>query len=172
MTSTMSWTLLLSIAATVAAQLLVACAIAYSTLLHRKRIQAETDRATLDTNMITAFNFMNDAFTSMHSTFANQQKALDNVVSWTVPPEEWSAVIELHHQIAELNGRGRLEYVLHCNQNGGYWRIGDHGYTPDVAYAKRFSPGAALLLVLDRARNASPNDCYTLVAVAKQEAEA
>lgn len=117
-------------------------------------------------NMITAFNDMDAAFKHMVEAFDSQQDSLEKVVEWTVPPEEWADTIELrNHLIA--NGSQLGDYLIYCQKNGGFWALGDDGYTPDKKRAKRFSAAEGLLLVLDRARNGDPYDCYTLIRVGK-----
>lgn len=115
-------------------------------------------------NMITAF-------VGTQESFRYQQTALENLVTWTVPPEEWAGVIELHQQL-RANGSELGDYLIYCNMHSGYWRANDQGYTPDRKEAKRFTAHEGLILVLDRARNSDPYDCYTLVRVGKEADEA
>lgn len=115
-------------------------------------------------------NFMTQqlSFADMQTAFREQQRTLADLISWTVPSDEWAEVIELHQTVKERGGE-KLDYLVYCAENGGFWATGDHGYTKFAVDAKRFSAYEGLLVVLDRARNGDPHDCFTLVAVGKPE---
>lgn len=150
------------------ASLALAAGVVFWTVVNLKMRGTQRDWIASFQNMHAAFDYMNDAFQNMQKTLTHQQADLNNVVSWTIPSEEWRDVIELHQQIWTFNGQGKLSYVIYCQQNGGFWKVGDHGYTQDVSEAKRFTAAEGLILVLDRSRNGVPADCYTLVAVPKE----
>lgn len=121
-------------------------------------------------NLITTENMIT-AFVGTQESHRYQQTALENLVTWTVPPEEWAGVIELHQQLRAL-GSELGDYLIWCHNHSGYWEAYDQGYTPDRKQAKRFTAQEGLILVLDRARNSNPHDCYTLIRVAKEADEA
>lgn len=118
-------------------------------------------------NMITAFDGMGDAFDSMMGTFTHQQHSLQDLIEWTVPPEEWGEVISLHRAIRD-KGSERCDYLIYCVRHNGFVNMRSQGYTLAHHEAKRFTAAEGLMLVLDRARNGDPEDCYTLVAVPKE----
>ena len=119
-------------------------------------------------NMIEAHDNMRQAFDNMMAAFTHQEKAADNLAEWVVPPDQWAEVIELQKTFQGLGSEVR-DYVIYCAKHGAYWAKSDNGYAKHVVDAKRFSAYEGSLIVLDRARNGDPIDCYTLVAVGKPE---
>lgn len=113
--------------------------------------------------MITAFDSMAEALTY-------QQEALDNVISWTVPPGQWAGVVELHSTMRELGSELR-DYLIWSVGREAWFKSTEDGYTKITSEAKRFTAPEALLLVLDRSRNADPYDAYALVGVGRYEPE-
>lgn len=117
---------------------------------------------------VKTFKLQSSAFDSMVRAFTEQNRTVADVHSWTVPPEEWAAVIELHRQIREMGSELR-NYLIYCHSHAGYVRYDNQGYTPIRDEARHYTAAEGLILVLDRSRNSDPFDCYVLVAVGKQE---
>lgn len=114
------------------------------------------------------FKIMTAAFNDMIRAFNGQANTLADVHSWTVPPEQWAGVVELHRQMTDM-GSELGDYLIYCHNHSGYWAATNQGYTPIRDEARRFSAAEGLILVLDRARNSDPFDCYVLIRVGKPE---
>lgn len=116
---------------------------------------------------IEAHDEMRDSFDNMAETLLHQKEALDDLAAWVVPPDQWAEVIELQKTFRDLGSDVR-DYVIYCTKHG-FWDKNDNGYATYLVDAKRFTAYEGTLIVLDRARNGDPHDCYTLVAVGKPE---
>jgi hypothetical protein len=82
------------------------------------------------------------------------------------PPPD--SVAKLYDQMRSVGSELR-DYLIWHTGYASWYKSSDHGYTKVIDEAKRFTATEALMLVLDRARNADPHDVYALVGVGKQD---